>query len=88
MGETQRQQPQTTPPPPVLPLSEEEQKKLGEIINELILTAHEAIYTSNLLEDEVVEKYPELQDLKKVLRKLGRIIWEFHKMVTRKAPKS
>lgn len=62
-----------------------EQKEFMDLMNKLFLAIHEVVYTSNLLDDDVVEKHPELQDLKRAVRNLGKIAWEFQKLVKKMA---
>jgi len=59
----------------------QEQQKLLELLNELLMTIHEVVYTSNLLDDEIVKQHPELQDLVTSIKKLGKVSWNFHKYV-------
>lgn len=62
-----------------------EQKEFMDLMNKLFLGIHEVVYTSNLLDDDVVEKHPELQDLKRAVRNLGKVAWEFQKLVRKMA---
>lgn len=62
-----------------------DQRKFIQLLNEMMLAIHEVVYTSNLLEQEVIEKHPELQDLVESIRKLGRVGWNFQKLAKRLA---
>lgn len=60
-----------------------DQKRFIQLLNEMMLAIHEVVYTSNLLDQEVINKYPELQDLVESIRKLGRVGWNFQKLAKR-----
>lgn len=62
-----------------------DQKRFVQLLNEMMLAIHEVVYTSNLLDQEVINKHPELQDLVESIRKLGRVGWNFQKLARRLA---
>lgn len=62
-----------------------EQKKFLELLNEMMQSIHEVVYTSNLIEGNMVQQHPELQDLVDAIKHLGRVAWEFQKLAKRMA---
>jgi len=75
--EAQLAQPQ--PQQPQQPGEGEEQKRFLQLINELLTTIHEVVYTANLIDDDIVKQHPELQDHVIAVKKLGKVSWEFFK---------
>lgn len=62
-----------------------EQKKFLELLNEMMQSIHEVVYTSNLIEGSMIQQHPELQDLVDAIKHLGRVAWEFQKLAKRMA---
>jgi hypothetical protein len=75
-----QQQPAAVPPaaPPALT---EEQMKLLDALNELIMAAHELSFAIAVLPPEVFEKYTEIKDLVEAAKNVVRATYKFHKLV-------
>lgn len=73
------------PTPPQRAELPPEQKKFLELLNEMMQSIHEVVYTSNLIEGSMVQEHPELQDLVEAIKHLGRVAWEFQKLAKKMA---
>jgi len=74
--EVQMPMPQIQPPQ-----VSEEQKKFLDALNNLIFNVQELAYAVALVPEDVVNKYPELQDLMSSAKDVIRSAYNFHKLV-------
>ncbi len=75
------QQAQTPTQPPVQPPTTPEQQEFLKVLNDLMTAINELSFTAALLEEELLEKYPELKDLSKSVKKVVKAAWSFVKTV-------
>ncbi|MGC9012407.1 MAG: hypothetical protein ACP5VX_05580 [Thermogladius sp.] len=80
---SQQQGPQAQQPSIPLPSPEltEEQKKVLDALNELILATHELSFAIAVLPPEVFEKYNEIKDLVEAAKNVVKATYKFHKLL-------
>jgi len=80
----QPQQPSTQPQPQPTPVQPtKEQQEFLNALNDLMTSINELSFTASLLDDELLEKYPELKDLSVAVKKVVKSAWRFVKLVRR-----
>lgn len=73
---------------PAVPEVPPEQRRFIEVLNELLVSINDVVYTANYLDGNLVQGHPELHDLVESVRKLGKVAWEFQKIVRNMAGKA
>ena len=81
-----QQQPAVTPQPqpqPTVAQPTREQQEFLNALNDLMTSINELSFTASLLDDELLEKHPELKDLSIAVKKVVKSAWRFVKLVRR-----